>query len=50
VYWMGSGFEDVIGGKEDTRTVGETRKLAPHQLIIDKRSFWQDIPTIETQT
>lgn len=27
VYWIGSGLADVAGGRDDTRTVGETRKL-----------------------
>lgn len=32
VYWIGSGVADVAGGREDTRTVGETRKLGICQL------------------
>lgn len=27
VYWIGSGLDDVAGGRDDTLTVGETRKL-----------------------
>jgi hypothetical protein len=32
VCWTGSGFEEVAGGSDETRTAGETRKLDDRQL------------------